>query len=323
MDEHKYIGGRRRVEGSILSTLAYSGVFDYPLTFQEICERSPYPSCIEQVMKSAVDNLVGCGLVNENGGFYFLGNDGSVVSRRLEANARAAARMRPARFFSSLIARFPYVRAVMISGSMSKGVMDPDDDIDFFIVTEPDRLWITRVLLTLFKRVFLLNSHRNFCLNYFISSDKLLIPERNIFTASEIGSLLPMFNRDVYLDFMKVNDWYKDFYPNVPLRESAGTDIRRYAGSMLEHIVSGRFAGYLDDFCLSITRNFLSRKYHTLQPERFETDLETTKSVSKHHPNQQQLKILGRYREILAELQEKMNNVWPESGNTDVYERIA
>ncbi|HBB93540.1 MAG TPA: hypothetical protein DC042_17905 [Bacteroidales bacterium] len=323
MNPQMYIGNQRLLEKSILSTLAYSEVFRYPLTFPEICERNPYPSCLKSVMQSVVDDLVARGLVHENRGFYFLGSDTAVVDNRLEANKLAGVRMRQARFFSSLIAGFPFVRAVMISGSLSKGVMEPDDDIDYFIVTATGRLWITRVMLTLFKRIFLLNSHRNFCLNYFISIDNLHIPEHNVFTATEVGSLLPMQNRELYLEFLSANDWYHEYYPNMSPQPGTKGSTPRLAARLIEVFLPGPIANILDDFCLKITRNFLARKYHNLKPERFEKDLETTKAVSKHHPNQQQQRILDRYRDILEELERSMRDEFPESEGTAPYERIA
>ena len=85
---------------------------------------------------------------------------------------------------------FPFVRGVFLSGSISKGFMSESDDIDYFIITAPGRLWLTRTLLILFKKIFLFNSFRNFCLNYFIDSENLYIPEHNRYTATEIVFLI-------------------------------------------------------------------------------------------------------------------------------------
>jgi hypothetical protein len=323
MDPQKYIGNSGGVAMSIVSTLAYSEVFSHPLTLVEICERSPYASCYEPVIRQALDELVACGLVQESRGYYFPGAAEAVVNARIEANLLAEKRMRAARFYSSIISRFPYVRSVMISGSLSKGVMEPDDDIDFFIVTKTGRIWITRMLLTLFKRVFLMNSHRNFCINYFIDNSHLQIPDQNLFTATEVGTLLPMYNRDLYLEFLAVNGWYRDYYPNLPVSGFKPATPSRVVGRLIERAIPGRLADLLDDFCLGITQKFLARKYHNLKPERFKKDLETTKSVSKHHPNQQQIRILGRHREILDELEMRMKATVEGSGNSVVHERIA
>ena len=93
-----------------------------------------------------------------------------------------------------------------ISGSLSKGYYDDDGDIDFFIITSPKRLWIARTFLILYKKIFLLNSRKYFCVNYFISSNALEIEEKNIFTATELTTLLPMFGNGSFHKFYeKIN----------------------------------------------------------------------------------------------------------------------
>ena len=58
---------------------------------------------------------------------------------------------------SNFIAKFPYIECVSLSGALSKGYYDDDDgDFDFFIITKPNRLWIARTLLILYKKIFLL-----------------------------------------------------------------------------------------------------------------------------------------------------------------------
>src|SRR4029453_8923510 len=97
-----------------------------------------------------------------------------------------------------LIASFPYVRCVCISGSLSKKYFDDTTDIDFFVITKPGRLWVCRTFLILFKKLFLLNSKKYFCINYFIDSDNLEIPDQNIFTATELTTLIPMHDYELY-----------------------------------------------------------------------------------------------------------------------------
>ena len=39
---------------------------------------------------------------------------------------------------------------------------------------------------------------KNFCINYFVDSENLEIQEKNIFTATELVTLLPTFGREMY-----------------------------------------------------------------------------------------------------------------------------
>ncbi len=194
----------------------------------------------------------------------------------------------------------------MISGSMSKGVLDADGDVDFFIVTQPGRLWIARVLLTLFKRIFLLNSYKNFCLNYFVDSEHLEIPDQNVFTATEVALIMPMFNDELYKIFLEQNLWYKQYYPNIEPMQHTKTSRKSVLSRWFEALLGEKMADNLDDYFMKLTRRYLKRKYSHLSPDQFESDLMSTKSVSRHHPERQQYRIIQKYEGIKAELRSKL-----------------
>lgn len=323
MNKNHYIDTNRSLSLTILASLAYFEVFSHPLNFREIMDFSRIPACTGDAVEAVLRRLIDGGFVHEKDGFYFLGDDPGVVASRVAANRMAQKRMRSAKFYSGVIARFPFVRAVFISGSLSKGVMDTEDDIDFFIVTEPGRLWVARMLLTLFKRTFLLNSHRNFCLNYFIDTSHFAIPEQNIFTATEIGLILPMYNSNFYHRFLDENSWYRYYYPNLAPLENVGNMPEKPVATIIEKILSGPSGNRLDDFCLRLTRSFLARKYQNMDPVRFDNDLETSKGVSRHHPNRQQFKVLNRYIEILDGLESRLQMLLPDEDVKLDYDKSA
>ena len=66
---------------------------------------------------------------------------------------------------AKFISKFPYIENVSISGALSKNYYNNDGDIDFFLITQPNRLWIARTLLIIYKKMFLLNSRKYFCVN--------------------------------------------------------------------------------------------------------------------------------------------------------------
>jgi hypothetical protein len=306
MSSEVHIATNVDLKDGIVSTLAYFAVFDHPLTADEILELSPATEYTAFSVSLILNRLVSEGIVTEKNGFYFLGKDNQQVERRKQANIYAKKRMRAAWFHAGIIARFPFVRGVLISGSLSKGVMKRKDDIDFFIITEPGRLWVVRVLLTLFKRIFLLNSYRNFCLNYFIDTDHLSIPEKNIFTATEVGLILPMYNGELYTRFLESNAWYRSYYPHLqPLFSYRNMPERPVIG-LIERLLKRPLGDSLDDFCMNLTRRFLARKYREMNRERFHSDLVVEKGVSKHHPNRQQFRILERYFEISGRIRSQM-----------------
>src|SRR5690606_20772121 len=126
-------------------------------------------------LDNALNNLIKQGIVFNLDGFFSLQNQKELVTRRLNGNHKAQWFLKKAKKWSNFIGSFPFVRGVFISGSLSKNFMTADSDVDYFIITKPGRLWLARTLLVVFKKIFLLNSRKFFCVNYFIDENHLEI----------------------------------------------------------------------------------------------------------------------------------------------------
>jgi len=285
---------------SFIRKLIYFDVFSHPLLAEEIVEYCDLPRIDKTEVMNVLEALKARKLINFESGFYFIGDDYSKVARRKEANKLASLRMHDARKYASIAANFPFVRAVFISGTLSKHVMKPESDIDFFIVTEPGKLWLCRALLTLYKKVVLGGSHRNFCLNYFIDSTNLEIPDKNIFTATELVTLLPMYNYPLYKHFMSQNNWVRAEFPNFKFRPEENRIQTGSAKQVVEYLLNNRLGNLLDRLSFSIILGFWKRKFHHLSEKSFSLNFRSQKNVSKHHPNAFQEKVVNKYAEKMT-----------------------
>jgi hypothetical protein len=115
---------------------------------------------------------------------------------------------------SHVIKLFPFVRGIFVSGDLSKNMTNRGSDVDFLILTEPGRLWITRTLLILFKKTVLLNRKKFFCVNSFAATDNLRVAPKNIYQATEIAQLKPLFNTPLFESYLSANGWIMDYFPN-------------------------------------------------------------------------------------------------------------
>ena len=209
-----------QVEAGVIRTLLYFDIFHYPLTLEEMIKFHPEKSSRTDII-NAISYLRNNLIVFKLDNFYSLHPDNAFAQRRKAGNQLAKKRLQTAKKFSWLISKFPFVRAIMLSGSLSKDYMEVTSDIDYFIITEPGRLWLTRGLLALFKRLFLLNSHKFFCTNYLIDSQSLEIEEKNIYTAMETTTLIPVYGKELYEKFITKNQWTKNHLPNMELHRTA------------------------------------------------------------------------------------------------------
>ncbi len=291
---------------SILKAISYFSIFEYPLTFDEIFRYS------DKREKSEIANelliLEEQGVIYNHKGYYSSIDNMNLVTRRLKGNRNANNIMPKAWKIAKLISKFPYIESVCVSGSLSKGYFDEKSDIDFFIIAKKNRLWIARTLLILYKKIFLLNSKKHFCLNYFMSSGYLKVDEENRFTATEIVTLIPLYGGDVYQKFMKKNKWVYDFFPNYL---NNGLQVRKISKGvfvkMLEIILATNFGTYLERYFMKITIKKWNHKFNHLSKKDFEIAFKSSENISKHHPSNFQKKILTLLNEKYLEIEEKHN----------------
>jgi hypothetical protein len=280
-------------EKSFLRALLYFDIFSYPLTEQELIQFSP--SLVQQPAE-VLKKLTQEELIFKVGDFYSLQNEPLLVERRLKGNALADKRMKNAHRFSKIVAAFPFVRAVLLSGSISKGYMDEKSDIDYFIITEAERLWIVRTALAVFRRVFLFNSHRHLCTNYFIDTDNLLIPDQNYFTAIELCTVVPMFGNSVIERFRADNLWVKNFLPACHHRSFESNENHFFLKRFFEKITPPRFASMLNLWFMKSTLRHWRKTYASeLSTNDFEIAFRTKPGVSRSHPQFFQKKVLNRF----------------------------
>ncbi len=297
---------------SALRTILYFSLFKYPLTRTEIFQFSNNTD--QKEIDSEIDLLLKKGIIFNFDGFYIDVNNPDRVERRLKGNEMARNIMPKAIKVSRKIAKFPYVKGVCLSGALSKGFYDDDGDFDFFIITEPNRLWIARTLLVLYKKIFLLNSKKYFCVNYFVSTDKLEIPEKNIFTATEIVTLIPLYGKETFEAFQVANTWSDPYFPNKPVtKTSTIRDTEKSSFSkLIQKTFNGSFGLTFDKFLQKLTLKKWVKKFKHLAKEDFDIAMKSTRHVSKHHPQNFQRKVITRLDERYKDIVKQYNLKLPE-----------
>jgi hypothetical protein len=185
-------------------------------------------------------------------------------------------------------------------------VMHEDGDIDYFIITSKGRLWVCRTLLILFKKVFLLNSRKYFCLNYFIDEENLKIVDENIFTATEVAFLLPVYNAALFKKFKEVNSWTLNHYSTDQIivdfnPVTTNSSLKK----LLEKLLSSGWADRLDLFFMRLTHKRWQRKFKDFPIDKLELTMRSNRGISKHHPRDFQNKVLNEYHKRIERIKNK------------------
>jgi hypothetical protein len=286
-------------EKSVLRALLYYDLFRFPLSSNEV-HRLATVSMSRDAALAAIGSVCARGLARRHGEHVLLGG-AELVSERAQAEVRAAAVLPLARRRARLIARFPFVRSVAISGSLSKGVFGPHDDVDFFVVTTPGRVFSCRAMLMAFKRIAFLGSHRYFCVNYLMAEDSLALPDRNLFTATEVAWLRPMVGGAHYQALLDANGWVRDVFPNwVPEDTAELAEVPASAAKRgVERLLAGRSGRLLDERVRRAVSARNERRYRDMPRDVFAVAMRAEPAASKHHPGRFQHRTLARFDEAV------------------------
>jgi predicted nucleotidyltransferase len=289
-----------------LKTILYFSIFKYPLKLEDICSFSNSKNTTE--IENELETLISKKIIYKIDEFYLSEHDLDSIERRKRGNEMAIPALEKAKERAEFISKFPFVEAVGVSGSLSKGYYDNESDIDFFVICKPNRIWITRTLLMSYKKIFLLNSRKYFCINYFISTNNLEIEEQNRFTATEIKTLIPMQGQNVFEEFYKKNNWIFTFFgKQIPSLDHVPNIKKPTLTKGIEVILNLKTGISLDYLFRKLTILKWKHKFKHIAPEDFKIALKSTKNISKHHPLNFQKRVILSLNEKYKEFQKKYN----------------
>jgi hypothetical protein len=263
---------RSILEQQILLTLAYSDQFQYPLTEAELWQRllqlsalswsrksspaaqSPQlPRAAERTKKDFSQQLKKLqkeGVISHQGSFLFLQGHESFISIRQKRQQYASSKWQEVAQVIRFARQVPWIQAVFITGSLAMENCEQDDDVDFLIVTQPQRLWLSRLILSIFaqlkhkRRTWSGEEKNSWCFNLWLSSNNLEVEERKqgVYRAYEVLQAKPVLSKNGTAEqFYRQNVWIKKFLPNAilkiaPMKETTATQSS-FLRSLLDSVI--------------------------------------------------------------------------------------
>ena len=297
-------------ESSILKTLAYFDIFDYPIPLSEIrefCEQK----LTEEQSGIAITELVSPGYIFKLDEFYSLRNNFSIVETRRRGNERAKQLFSKAMDIGAFLYKFPFVRGVAISGSLSKNFADEKGDIDFFILAKSNRLWVARSFMHLFKKLtYIFGKQHSYCMNYYLDETCLEIAEKNIYTATEIKTLVPVAGTKTLDLFFAKNDWTNEWLPNFQNHGEKIVDRDPVIKRFFEWLLNNGMGEAMDNYLYHLTtRRWLKKESRGKKNIKGRImNLLTSKHFAKSNPDFYQERIIEKYHNKIDE----MRNRWPQ-----------
>jgi hypothetical protein len=254
------------LEKAILSTLLYYDLLNCPLTALEIFKYLSYQKGLisffqfGETLKQSKFLSAAC---ESNQGLYFLKNRRELIDRREKKLKISQIKWKKLKAAAKPLAFIPFLRLAGVSGSLTFNNASQQSDFDLLIITQPDRIWTTRIMIMAIfgimgKRRHGSRTKNRFCLNCYLTENNLEIKKENkirdMHSSQEYGRLTLLLEKktNLHAEFLEKNSWLKNFLNNYPWPNSQTAkriSVGRLAQKIsyrTEKILSGNLGNWLE-----------------------------------------------------------------------------
>lgn len=257
----------KTIREAIMKSIEFFDFFDFPLTFEEI---SKY------VLGMKVDEnhirmyLKDSKLLGEKNGFYFIRGRDQIADDRY-VNLKCVQKLWNKVFRYSWVFKItPFIDMVAVCNSLAYLNVDKKSDIDLFVVTEKNKMFTSRFILSVILYILGVKRHDNkiagrFCLSFFVAEEsvdleQIALKPYDIYLAFWAMSLKPVIGEESYINFIEKNSWIKRYFPDGIIPDISMIHKRGFItchiNKFLTRILSGKFGNKIESF---LAKRMISR----------------------------------------------------------------
>lgn len=273
---------------SILLTLAYSDIFEYPLREEELYKFQIPNSKFQIPNAKSLEHWK-----FKNGYYYFKGRE-EIINKRIKREHSSKKKIIFAQKIVSILKCIPTIQLIGLSGSLAMLNADEADDIDLFIIAKYKTLWISRLAVLSVLQMFDVRRTRNtkktqdaICTNMFVDESILTLPKRmqNLYTAHEVVQMKPVFvKNDFDRKFLEANEWIREYLPNAFIEESKEPEEPKG-----------------ENFALNILEK-IAKKVQLWYMKKHRTTETITDTLLAFHPQDQSKYVLGEFEKRIKNM---------------------
>lgn len=233
----------------IIPVIAYFDMFDYPLTQTEL-NKWQFGQSVRQALGPFPN-----GLVEQTNSFYHLTGRSALVQLRHQRYLIAEKKFKRALRFAQIFRLLSSVRLIAVCNTLAFSNARDESDIDLFIVTSPNKIWLTRFWLQSLLALLGIRPHDHgvsikdaVCLSFLTTEDNLNLQpislnSQDVYLPLWISQLVPIYDPDgLYQKFWQVNSWIKKFLPqSYPLKVAARRQVKKTRWSGLFSFLTAGF----------------------------------------------------------------------------------
>lgn len=293
------------LEQAIIKTVIYADLFDYPLTMEETGRWLIGVRANQAEVNKAVRILIDYKKIESKNNYIYLPGRSGLFGLRIKKNNWSMKKTDKLKKILPLLKKVPFIQIVGITGTLSMKNALENDDIDLLIVTEKNRLWLTRGIITVLLELKGIRRHPltdkakdKICINMYLDEDHLplLKPERDIFSAHELLQMKPIIEKDaVYARFLTGNKWVEKYLPNAFEQLSLKTQKRE---SLKKNKKINRSVILIKRLIDSLEVLFEWMQVRYMRNRR--TNELISSGYVRFHPHDARTKVLSEYRQKLG-----------------------
>jgi predicted nucleotidyltransferase len=213
---------KSKLTEAIIATLAFFDIYKLPISGRRVWELLYRVQATPEAVTLELQRLAQLGIIVFKDGMYALED---WDAKKIQANQiEIEKRWTRIRRYYWILSAVPFVEHISVINSVAMGNADHESDIDFFVVTKPERLYFVRsVIIVLFKLLGVYKNKRQinmrFCFGFYITSDslslkELLLPGEDPYLVFWLGTITPIFSLKYYEKLVKENRWIHSWLPN-------------------------------------------------------------------------------------------------------------
>ena len=213
---------------NIIKTITFFDLCSFPLTPLEVWKYLPIKQDF-QTTQNNITELVKLGRLEQQAGFYFLPEHSNLIIERQKRYSGTFLKYRRARRVAKLLAILPWIKLICLVNQKGPHNLRANGDLDFFIVCQGKRIWLTRWFSVGLLKLFNLRPQPNniknkICLSFLVDTDNLnlqpfLLPlaesNQDWVFIYYLANFAPLLNRDnTWTKFLSANHWLTQILPN-------------------------------------------------------------------------------------------------------------
>ena len=211
---------------AVLTTMAFFDIFNRPLKLKEIEEYLFRTAASEVDVAIMLKRLQNEGLIQEKNGYWFLKGKEKIINIRRNRNQISKRKIKRALYYARFLKLIPFIKSISIANSLSFHNAKKSSDIDLFIITSKNRLWITRTLTTFLLKSLGVKRRKGknhdpdrFCMSFYVTTKFLILKQIyripfDPYLSFWVAGLKPIYGIKIFNQFVAKNLWYKRELPN-------------------------------------------------------------------------------------------------------------